>query len=796
MNLRPWKLTYAVALVAAAQFMVIAALASGAVEVLVPDDVIRLDSPESEIRKIHAQLEQTGQAIRSLPQVSEQPVIGPRKIAAERAWRASQAFQENGDHLSNIRELTRYLNLVQTGESQRYLVAQRQLAFSYEKAAVPEKSMRAALRYVGSFISQTESTANHEDLVEVLRLVSRLMKATGNSSRVELRRLFAAITSVSMPRLAKMHVLVLAARAAGSTGELDLAQKFLADPTLDGAPGPLDGDILYLRGILHATSGRLDLSLSSFKAAVAVYGAKYSEKRDRARISLARVQVRKGQKDLAAATYSAIDEFSPSYRDALFESVYVMIDLDRVADARNQVAIFKKQYGSDDADARMKLSRMDAWLALKAHDWDGAQKAIASQREVYKEILAFASQELAGAMPVDARGVERIYMKHVGLMDPPGEIDRAWRMEHALEGQAASLGDDRGDIRQLFSTLGRANMAQINPSWINTTRALDILVKRHLGAGHRLVGLERQMLLQRLKPAERQELSASENRRNALLGKYPQTLARSEGWRRTADLFDDTIRLATVNGRLLAADAGISGIRFLEHIQVTDSGKEKSKMDSSAEGKSASAGFVAQVSVLRNKIYRTMEIVRAQQIENLTEAGSHRELRRLMAFYSMALFDEESVLRRSRNEVSDTAERLLFEDFERSWRLWQQVAKDTYQQLVQLDKNMKTELGRTVGELWQRDDEAATAQDQVQSVRNRLALWVGTQRHAIIETVRERTTDRLETLDQWSADIDAMRSETVRDDAGKEQLSFDAARQSARDEVLNHQVGGAATWLE
>jgi len=761
------------------------AIGAPAGQAVTGDPVIKTGTPESEIRRLHAELEQTAQAMRSLPRVAGQPVIGPRKIASERAWRAAQLFEENGDRVSNIRELTRYLNLVQTGESQRYLVAQRQLAFNYEKVRMPDKAMRAALRYAGSFISQTPSTANYEDFVEVLRLVSRLMKTSGPEARAELRQLFAAFTSVDMPAEAKMNVLVLAARAAGSTGDLEMARKFLRDPALQGAPQPLDGEVLYLGGIIHAADGKLDAAMSSLKAAIATFGAKHADKRDRARLALARVQVRKGQNDLAAATYSSIDELSPVYQDALFESVYVLIDLGRVNDARDQAAIFKKQFGSTDAASKMKLSRMDGWLAMQAGDWDGARKAIESQRAVYKEIVDFTSMELAGARPVESPVVDRIYMKHAGLMDVPDEIEQSWQIARKLEKQEDSLAMDRGEIRQLFMSLGRASLAQINPSWVNTTRALDALVKRHLEAGHRLVGLERNLLLQRLTPAERQELVASENRRNALLGRYPQTLARSEGWRNTADLLESTIRLSAVNDRLMGVESGVSGIRYLEHL-----GDIRGKDEGSAPG------FTGQVNGLRKKLYRTLELVRAQQVENLAETGNHRQLRRLMAFYSMALFDEESVLRRARNEVSDTAERMLFEDFERTWRLWQQVAKDSYQQLVTLDKTIRDDLGKTVGELWQQDRGMAKAAGEILSVRNRMALWVGSRRGAIIDTVKQRVGDRFERLDQWSADIDAMRSDTVRDAARKEALRFDAARQSARDEVVNSQVGGAAAWLD
>jgi len=243
----------------------------------------------------------------------------------------------------------------------------------------------------------------------------------------------------------------------------------------------------------------------------------------------------------------------------------------------------------------------------------------------------------------------------------------------------------------------------------------------------------------------------------------------------------------------MATAASLSGVRYLESLAISATG---GPADLNKTGKASAAELGAGIASLQSKIYRTLELVRAQQVEDLSESGTHRQLRRLMAFYSMALFDEESMLRSARNEVADTAERLLFEDFERTWRSWQQVAKDEYQQLVQLDMQMKGELRRTVGELWQRDDTAVKAQEQILSVQNRLALWVGVRRHAIIETVRERVSERIGRLDQWSADIDAMRSENVRDDAKKEQLGFDAARQSARDEVMNLQAGGSTTWLE
>jgi hypothetical protein len=144
------------------------------------------------------------------------------------------------------------------------------------------------------------------------------------------------------------------------------------------------------------------------------------------------------------------------------------------------------------------------------------------------------------------------------------------------------------------------------------------LVKRHLEAGHRLVGLERHLLSQRLSPAERQELAASENRRNALLGKYPQTLARSEGWRNTADLFDDTIRVSAVNNRLMQAESAMSVLRYTENLNAVAPGAQ-----------AISPEFQQRVSALRNSIYRTLELIRSQQVRKPSESGNHRQLRRL-----------------------------------------------------------------------------------------------------------------------------------------------------------------------
>jgi hypothetical protein len=141
--------------------------------------------------------------------------------------------------------------------------------------------------------------------------------------------------------------------------------------------------------LIQAATSRFDAALSSLKGAVAAFGSKYSDRRDRARLALARVQFRRGQADLAAATYSLVDELSPVYRDALFESIYVQIELGRVSEARDQVAIFKKQFGSADADARMKLSRMDAWLALKAGDWRRPRKRLLPSAQLTRTFWPF-----------------------------------------------------------------------------------------------------------------------------------------------------------------------------------------------------------------------------------------------------------------------------------------------------------------------------------------------------------------------------------------------------------------------
>jgi hypothetical protein len=747
-----------------------------------PRETIRLETPESEISRIQSSLEQAIQAMKSLPRIAERPVIGPRKVAADRAWLAAQAFAEANDHLSTVRELNRYLNLVQTGEPQRYLVAQRQLAHSYDKTGASEKAMRAALRYTASFISQEASSASHKDLIAILSLISRLMRSSPAATRTDLKQLFAAMTSVDMPREAKMQVLVLAARAAGSTGDFELAQKLLRDRLLSSAPSVISGEVHYLSGLLMVSAGRLETAVSSFNGAIAAFGSSDSERRDRARLMLARVQMRLGQAARAADSYSAIDELSGAFKEAMFEGVYALSAAGRISEARDQAAIFRKQFAGADPAARMRLARLDTALAIRSRDWGGAEKAIATQRAAFAELSAFADRELSGAKPVEEATVQRIYMKHEGILEVPSDLDAGWRLFRRLATQDESLADDRGDVRQMFFTLGRARLDQINPSWINTTMALDILVRRQLEAGHRLVGLERHLLSQRLTPAERQELQSLENRRNSLLGRYPETLSRGEGWRRTADLFEDNIRLGKIAERLAQAQSNLATLKFLESRRGAESPRW--------------VEYDPQVSILRDRAYKAVEMIRSLQIENLAESGPHRHLRRLMALYSMSLFDEEAILRRARNQVADTAERLLFYDVERAWSLWQQAARESFQQIFSIEKNMKSELERTVGELWARDEDVIRGRESIQGLRNRIALWLGVRRNVIAETVRDRANQRIAKLDQWSADIDAMRYEQVRDGARAEQQQFDAARHAAREEAMEIPTGSVTPWLE
>lgn len=745
-------------------------------------DTVRLSAPEVEIQEIYSELGRLEQAVNGLPRVSGQPVIGPRKVAAERAWSAAQQFIAAGNHISGVRELNKYLNLVQTGEAERYLVAQRQLALSYNALGQSERSMRAAFRYVGAFVAQTQGVANYDDLVETLRLVARLARAYGRPALVEVKQLFATLGAVEMPAKPKMQIMLLAARVAGASGDLKMARKFLGDPVLRDAGGAFSGEAAYLRGILEVLSGRMNAGRLAFKAAAAAFGSENSEMRDRARLAIARIQLRQGHADLAAATYAGIDEGSPSYRDALFEGIYALIELGSDQEARDAASIYKKQFSSHDRESQMRLARMDAWLAMRIGDLSAAQAAISSQRDAYMSVLDQSRSELDGSGPVDQETVKNIFMKHDGLVDPPEEIDVAWRMIGRIDIREAELDDADGVVRQVFTELGKARLSDLNPSWMNQTRAIDAMVRRQLELGHRLIALQKHLLSGRLTPSEKHELDASERRRTMLLSRYAKTLGASEGWRKTADLFDSIIRLDRINEKLLFAEANLAPVRF-----AASSG---SKFTDEMKGLETTPEKV------RTNILRALELVRAQQITGLADGSEHRQLRRLMGFYSMAIFDEEAVLARARDLVSDTAQRLLVMDLDRAWRLWAHVSRSAYTQIDRLDKAIVGDLRRVVSEFWEIDDRIQRADQEIVSIKHRLGNWVGSRREGILNTVSRRVAERVARLDKWSADIDAMRSEQVQKTAADERLGFELQRQSARDEILDLQVGGPAVWLD
>ncbi len=733
--------------------------------------------PETEIAASRADLDSILRRLEAGREESRRPGLGPQTAAADRALYNARELFERREWLSVIRELNAYLNLSQVPELKPYLNAQYMLGRSYEEAGYSNKALRAYFRYLASFL--TCKDGNHDELLDVLRRMLPIA-AKDSSTTNQLNELLASVTNLDFPASVRPAIFFAAAKAAATNGNAGLATRF-DDVVVDGAgTKTLKARGLYLRALLALGAKDYDRAEDVLGEVILAAGDQDLLTRDLARLALGRLAVKRKKHETALKYYTSIGDDSPSFKDALFESVYIHLELKQDGEARTKALQFVARF--PDEPVTFQIKTLLAYLDLRAGDLDSAQASVEAADKNLASISSFMGQKLRGKGRLDHDTLTEFNALSDGHLQQIPTVSAGLQLFSRLGEAARHLADARGELRNVVFTIGRVQLDQLRPQWVNRAEQLALLGDEVLKVGHRLAGAERNLYKPRLDPVDWQALTASEERRTRLLTPQADLRRRMHYWPAYASMMDLNNDVGATDRKLKTARAEIAASRYLLQEKPEDARQNRlSELEATADR-------------LDKTLAKGLELLRKKKVEELLDQAPHRAAKKFLSQYAVALHDESEIIKKARDGARDTAQRLLAEDAGSAWKRWQFVATELFQELDGLDAEVKTGLTSMLTDIEKHEAEYDRLGASLADVTQRLESELGLSLASIVDQYSGAIDQHMARHKKWRADMEWLRFQGKVQDEGKLSARFNLEQQILKDNLTDLEQGVLWSW--
>ena len=737
-----------------------------------------LAAPETELALAKTELDNLTRRLATANQLAGRLGLGPQTASAERSWRNAQNFFTHQEWDSTVRELNNYLNQTQVPQIKNYLRAQFMLGHSYEEMGYKSKGLRAYFRYLATFLTAKEQ--DHAELVEVLRRMIPLATSDVQGQN-ELRELLASVTSLELPKEVQPLVYFYAAKAAANSAETALAQSWLENAAAAPNEPILKAKALYMEALLAL--GRKDFDRAKDLLSEVIQTDQDGASRDLARLALARLAVHQKERDTALKYYALIGEPSTAFKAATFESIYVHLDLKQDSLARSKSLLYLARWpeGTDALQLRMLM----AYLDMRAGDLASANTSIKAADSRLKDIHSYLTTKVSGANKVNQTMLTDLMTLTGGQLPLSPAVRDATKLFGRLAEVTRRLADIRGHIRNILFTIGRANVEQLRPFWVNRAEQLGTLGEDLLKVGQRLVAAETLLYQSRLSPVALQQLGASEKRRFRLLTPAAASHRQVQNWGAFAAFAELTRNLATAQDKLWNAQAQLTAARFIS--ATGNKGVPSPRSKNLGE-------LTTKVTQLRERLAKGVEMLRRARVEELAVASPHQSTAKFIAQYAASLHAESQILGRARDEVTTTAQTLSADDGAKAWVQWEFLMKDLFQQLAGLGQETKSGLSTLLAELDSEERAHSALEQRLKETTAILEAELGVSMSGIIDQYSRAIDARFARNQKWQGDIHWLTFNSKLDEAKKLQDQTDLEQQILRDNLLDLQQGALWSW--
>ena len=673
-----------------------------------PDE---LYAPEKEFSAAISQLDVLRERIRSTRNVTNQRSMEPEAIKAAGSLSRAEEFYDNDQFLSAIREVNSFFGHVQAPEPRNHLDALFILAHSQDSLGLTGQATRSYLKYIATFIT-SQPADRWEELLTILPSMMSASSGLAVASKGEVTTIVSSVAALSIPVDFRAPAIFAVSRTARDAGRPDLADQWLGKAELSEKSPELASKTLYLRGVILLAINNYDQAET---ALLQVLERKDPDPavRDMARLSLARLEARRKNQPKAVRYYLAVPETSSSYRTARYEAVFALQAIGKDAEALAISKDFLSRF--EDGPDTLEIATLLAHLQLKAGDRENSLATIDASDRALNGFAENLRRSLRGRLRLGHSELIGIQRSASMLVRPSPLLEEGIAQFSQLAELSRRLADERGAVRNLIYAQGRAEVSDLNPTWVDRSRQINEMTKELLLVGHRMILSERQYLERKLTPAQLFQIDSSARRRIHLTDARPSAMRRSRGWITFANL-------ATAQGALVRVHTRL-GRALAESRSAAYLAQRLNRSSSSSSAESGQSADLAQQ--VHEKIGRSLEKARQLSISASVERAPHNDVRSLFTAYANGLHQEEAILSSVRSKLKTGHEGLVALDADKAWSLWRATAKTMFGEILDLSTEVQREMVRRASLLNGAILRAEEIELSLDNTRRRLELAMG-----------------------------------------------------------------------
>jgi outer membrane protein assembly factor BamD (BamD/ComL family) len=742
-----------------------------------------LRSPEEEVASALSELDVLKAQLEVGLQVTHRAGIGPQQVAAQGALEAGIKYFHHKEYLSAARELTNFLNSTQVPNQVQHLVALDKLGQSYEKIGKTRRAISTYLKFLSTF-----TTTKDQDFDEMVRVVRRVLVLTaenGPDRLGDIGSLLSSLASLDLPKHVRPEILYLTAKAAIKSGQESVAAAWLEQASNEGKNGDLKCRTLYFQALIEVSRKNWDQATHLLADAIAAGGDSGDDSVDLARLALARIAVHNRKSQTALKYYSAVAENSASYRDALFESIYLHLSEKSYIEAQKMSAMFLAKF--PDREDAIQIRSLLSYLDLKAGNSRGAKEGIESSTKTLSELSRWLNARLVGKNSLSFYDLQELDGHSRLFLTQSPFISQGLKNYSALSELTLQLSDIKSEIRNVLYTIGRTTTYTLRPQWVNRADQLSHTVDQALEVGHRMIAAEKFLFGKNLTPIQAQNLAASEERRLALTSVRARMNRDRHRWAAYGNLLGLTQDVAKKYDRVLQTGAMLAAGKFL-NAQLPSKLKDAQNDEFRR--------LENRCKKTREALAKALDLIRIQRVHEVLVQSPHRITAKYMSQYAVALDEESRVLKSIRDRKLDSSGRLLAEDVNQVWEHWRYVVEEIYRQHDQLEKEIKLGLKTVLEDIDIAEAKQQELEIKLQSLTASLAARLGDSANLIYGHYSRSIGSRLSQQRKWAGDLEWMSFEANKENERVDSKKIDLERQILNDNLQSLYQGVLWKWPE